>query len=84
MAIFIGIRKTSEDSAAAEYQFERTTYPDEELITGLLRIDKSTGAVTLVRPMPCDDDERSFSRASRKVWLHWQAGEFPEVTCWAA
>ena len=94
MAIYIPLQKVAEDDAMAEYRFAKTDYiPDEEnpgrdreFVTrlGWLRLNKAEGDVIIIRPMP--DDERNFVtvRAIVKIKRHWEAGEFPERTCYAA
>jgi len=46
-------------------------------------LNTSTGESTLVEACPDDDSGGIFQRAARKLFMHWQAGEAPESTCWA-
>jgi hypothetical protein len=76
MGILIEIRKIREDRRAADYEFtlgERA---------GFVRMDKRTGAAILIDVDP--RDAMAFRCAARKLIDHWQKGEFPDRTSWAA
>ena len=79
MALYIMIRKITDNPTSAEYAFG--TGEDR---LGQLKIDKATGNVVLVEPAPGDDEGVLYHRATYKVKKHWAAGELPEVTCWAS
>jgi hypothetical protein len=80
MAIYIEIRKVSEDDASAEYVFRL-----EGRGEGRLRLIKSTGEVELLETLAGDSAERGFfDRAAHKLQSHWRNGELPEATCWAS
>jgi hypothetical protein len=79
MALYIMIRKITDNPTSAEYVFG--TGEDR---LGQLKIDKATGNVVLVEPAPGDNECALYHRATYKVKKHWAAGELPEVTCWAS
>jgi hypothetical protein len=79
MALYIMIRKITENLTSAEYTFG---IGDDRL--GQLKIDKATGNVVLVEPAPGDDESALYHRATYKIKKHWTTGELPEVTCWAS
>lgn len=79
MAFYIALRKLSENDVLAVYSFGVT---DDKI--GRIQIDKTSGQVSLIEPAPDDQSERLFSRAARKLWLHWERGEYPSATCWAS
>jgi hypothetical protein len=81
MAIYIGIKKVRGDDNFAEYEFSRSELPNTR---GLLKIEKSTGKITLIEGMIGDSENRAFLRASRKISLAWQEGKYPDRTCWAS
>jgi hypothetical protein len=76
MGIHIAIWKLREDGRAADYEFRLDGRP------GFLRVDKKTGTVLLIDVDP--RDEMAFRCAARKLTDHWQRGEFPDRTSWAA
>jgi len=76
MRITITIRKIHEDGRAADYEFRL------DRRAGILRLDKRTGAVLLIDVDP--RDAMAFRCAARKLIDHWQKGEIPERTSWAA
>jgi hypothetical protein len=79
MALYIMIRKITDNPTSAEYAFG--TGEDR---LGQLKIDKATGDVVLVEPAPGDDEGALYQRAMYKVKKHWATGELPDVTCWAS
>ena len=79
MALYIMIRKITDNPTSAEYAFG--TYEDR---LGQLKLDKATGKVVLIEPAPGDDKGALYHRAMYKIKTHWAAGELPEVTCWAS
>jgi hypothetical protein len=79
MALYIMIRKIIENPTSVEY-----TLGTCEDRLGQLKLDKVTGSVVLVEPVPGDDEGALYHRATYKIKKHWAAGEFPEVTCWAS
>jgi hypothetical protein len=87
----IDIRKLSESPSAAEYSFAAS----EASSPGILRIDKISGTVTLVRPISGGqiggselgewrEPARYFERAARRVELAWKAGLLPDALTWAS
>ena len=79
MALYIMIRKIADNPTSAEYAFG--TGEDQ---LGQFKIDKTTGKVVLVEPAPDDNEGAVYHRATYKIKKHWEAGELPEVTCWAS
>lgn len=52
---------------------------------GVVRFDKSSGVAVLKSPSADEDDHSTkFHRVAFKLKKHWQAGELPERTSWAA
>jgi len=80
MAVYIPIRKVSEDDESVEYRFG----DDTGRRWGRLRVDKRSGKVVVVEPAPGDEKEFLSGRAARRVFLHWEEGVFPDKTCWAS
>jgi dTDP-glucose pyrophosphorylase len=79
MVIIVLMRKVTEDSSVAIYEFG----PNEER-TGRIQVDKATGKVVVLAEVP-DDKKSAYSLcAVRKLTKHCQRGEFPERTCWAS
>jgi len=89
----IGIEKVGETSEAAEYTFVSDVYePDparkgRSMVVGqnrgILRILKATGEVSLLQPMPEDEGDKRYLRASAKLRQHWTVGEYPDRTMFA-
>ena len=79
MAIYLSIVKVGEDATSAEYSFSRA-----EGAGGRVRIDKATGTVTLVAPLPGDEDGLMYGRTAYKLHKLWSQGPLPERTSWAS
>jgi hypothetical protein len=79
VAVYISIRKINDSETDADYTFSLV-----DRTSGSLRINKATGDVKLLEPLPGDNEERLFARAAHKVRQHWSKGEFPESTSWAS
>ncbi|HEY7494305.1 MAG TPA: hypothetical protein VIH59_24790 [Candidatus Tectomicrobia bacterium] len=81
MALYIMIRKITDNPTSVEY-----TFGTGEGRPGQLKIDQGTGNVVLVEPAPDDDKGVLYQRATYHIQgkKHWAAGELPEVTCWAS
>jgi hypothetical protein len=90
----IPIGKQAEAESHCDYVFSSALFePDldnpgrhkvEKHHHGILRIHKSTGDIEVIQPMPGDDGERRAQRAARIIYRHWQKGEYPEHTIYAA
>ena len=90
----IPITKKDENERHCDYLFTATWHaPDPEHSgrsksvgheRGVLRIVKATGEISIVEQMPGDDGERRAQRAARIVYRHWQKGEYPQNTIYAA
>jgi hypothetical protein len=87
----IDIKKLSETAQFAEYSFSAS----EAETSGILRIDKTSGRITLVRPIAGGrigdrtmgqwrEPERYFQLAARKVAVAWEGGALPDSLTWAS
>lgn len=73
------IRKIEERQRTILYSFR----PEGEG-EGVLLLHKETGKIVEVQPVPHPRAPRLFRRAARRVYQHWQRGEFPAETYWGA
>jgi hypothetical protein len=90
----IPISKKDENKRHCDYLFTATLHasdpehPGKSKIVGqergILRIVKATGDISIIEQMPGDDGERRAQRAARIVYRHWQKGEYPQNTIYAA
>jgi hypothetical protein len=81
MAVYIQIRKLFETELEAVYEFLPNV---DETRIGKLVIEKQNGEGKELEPCPGDERKFSYARAARKVFLHYQKGEYPDLTCWAS
>jgi hypothetical protein len=79
MAFYIKLRKPCDDANAAKYCFES----DYENF-GSLAIDKLSGQVTLLEPLPGDDKTLFFLRAAARIRKEWKDGRLPSEVEWAS
>jgi hypothetical protein len=79
MAFYIKIKKIEESATSATFQFEAT-----EKGMGVFQIQKESGDIVLISPMPGDDRKIYFNRAGAKILKEWQSGVLPDVTEWAS
>ena len=79
MAVYVEIRRDRETQNGFVYR-----YLASDGSVGRLEIDKSNGVSQPIQIAPGDKDERFYELAARKLFKHYQAGEFPEETCWAS
>ena len=89
----IGITLDSKTKTHADYAFESMAWDKDPRFRsrsmivgttrGLMRLDRETGDITLLSPMPEDQGDTRFQRAARVVRRHWEAGELPEATQFA-
>lgn len=79
MAFYLLIDKMSEDDLVAIYRFT-----GDGGRTGSFQIDKESGDVSLVEPMPGDEQGRSFNRAAVKIMREWKQGNLPVRAEWAS
>ena len=78
--MYILIHRIAETADVAEYKYGLT-----EDAVGTLRIEKSSGEVSLVEAAPGDEGGRAYQRAARKLKTHWTASkDLPERTSWAS
>ncbi|MGQ0503958.1 MAG: hypothetical protein ACT4TC_01410 [Myxococcaceae bacterium] len=66
------LTKDREDDASVRYRFG-----PGDTAPGLLQLDKATGDVHVLTPVPGDTDEQLFFEAAMKVRDYWRAGQFP-------
>ena len=79
MAILIEIVKVSETDREAIYEFGFVGSRH-----GKLGVDKVTGEVVELDPVPSKNPAFFFSRAKLALEKHYQKGEFPERTDYRA
>ena len=79
MAIYVAIRKVSENDVQAVYEFG----PDEKRV-GQIRVVKASGEIDVLSEVPGDEKPVFSPCAKRKLLLHWRSSEFPDKTCWAS
>jgi hypothetical protein len=79
MAFYVRINKIAENEAVASYRFEGDLHR-----TGSFDINKQTGEISLVEPMPGDEKGHAFSRAAAKIMKEWKQGSLPETAEWAS
>jgi hypothetical protein len=79
MAVYVEIRRDRETEIGFLY-----LYVASDGSVGVLEIDRSHGTSRPVEIASGDRDGRTFMLAARKLFKHFQAGEFPEGTCWAS
>lgn len=81
MAILIDITRIAETDSHADFRFTVSEASED----GVLRIDKATGEVALIRPMQGPETAAvHFHRAAHKIKQHWKGGSLPEVATWAS
>jgi len=78
MAICVLLRKESETERDAIYFFG----PDEGRF-GKWMIDKRSGEIELLEPIPGDRTTFYSSRAASRLEQHFKKGEFPDETMYA-
>jgi hypothetical protein len=86
----IGIILDKQTAEHADYFFESHVWDKDPRFKsrtmrvgtnrGLMRLDKESGEIELLQPMPEDHDNNRFNRASTKLKKHWDAGEIPKAT----
>jgi len=91
---YIQVLKFAEDELYADYFFCSDVWVPDEMKKGInrhhqtnfgrLTIDKLTGEIIVVCPMPDDLDGKRASRAIRVIKKHWQDGHLPAATRWAS
>ena len=86
----IGIIKDKETEDFVDYFFfsdvwdKDPRFANRRMIVGqnrgLLRLEKESGSIELLAPMPEDRDARRFRKAALSLAKHWNKGEFPDAT----
>ena len=79
MAFYLIIDKISEDDLVARYRF---TCDGGRI--GSFQIDKESGEVSLLEPMPGDERGHAFNRAAVKIMREWKQGNLPARSEWAS
>jgi hypothetical protein len=79
MAVYVEIRKETETTTGFIYR-----YVAFDGSVGRLEIDKCDGITRPISIAIGDVSGRSYALAARKLLKHFQAGEFPDETCWAS
>lgn len=79
LASYIRIVKLEENDSSALYSFS----PDD-ILTGKVAIDKSTGEVTLVENVVAPSAERMFLSTATRLRKVWREGNLPDVTAFAS
>jgi hypothetical protein len=79
MAVYVEIRRDRESEKGFLYQ-----YVAADGSVGVLELDKSDGSSRPISLASGDQNGRTYMLAARKLFKHFQAGEFPEKTCWAS
>jgi hypothetical protein len=86
----VAIQKLRETDVEAEYAFMvkqgrgGLALPAPRGQPGRVSVMKQSGEVKLLAPCPDDDGDLIFSRAVAVLTRHWRAGEYPDITGWAA
>ena len=79
MAVYVEIRKERETESGFVYR-----YVASDGSVGLLEVVKADGSSRPIEIASGDREERFYALAARKLLKHFQAGEFPDETCWAS
>lgn len=79
MAYWIKIEKTNEGGDEVIYRFT-----SDGGNSGVFEINKESGEFSLLEPMPGDDEQNIYRRASIKILREWKSGSLPDVTEWAS
>lgn len=79
MATYVLLLKDIENDNSVVYKFG---FHEEQL--GKILLDKATGTVKEIEPLPTDNSDLLFPRAAVKIRQHWREGKFPEKSCWAS
>jgi len=78
MAMYIEMDKVEDTDGYVIYAFGR----DPQL--GLIRLNKKTETVHILKECPLDTSGRWSERATVKLVLLWRSGALPETTQWAS
>jgi hypothetical protein len=79
MAIYVEIRKDAQTERGFIYR-----YIASDGTIGRLEVDSFDGSTRSLEIASGDSDEHFYNLAARKLFKHFQAGEFPDETCWAS
>jgi len=79
MAVYVEIKKDRTTESGFVYR-----YVASDGSVGRLEIDRSNGSSRPIQIATGDTEERFYALAARKLFKHYQAGEFPDETCWAS
>lgn len=79
MAFYVRITKTEDSERSAKYQFT-----SDGTHTGLLQIDKQSGDIQILEPLPGDEAGALAARAAARLRIEWRRGKLPDMTEWAS
>lgn len=79
MAVYISLEKVSENDDCVVYK-----YSNDAVNYGHLQLNKATGIIQEIVSYPNDSEKFVFMRASRKIYLCYKKGSYPDRTCWAS
>lgn len=79
MAYYLRITKMEDGERAAKYAFT-----SDGAHMGCLLIDKQTGDITILEPLPEDGSGALAARASARLRKEWRSGHLPDLTEWAS
>jgi hypothetical protein len=78
MAFYIEMDKVADTNEYVEYTFGR----DQEV--GLIRLNKNSEAISVVKECPLDTNGKWSQRAAIKLIRLWRDRELPDKTQWAS
>ena len=79
---YIELNKREETELSVTYEFFSRFGNHED--TGILEVNKKTGAYKVLKELPGDVNNKLEEYACRAILKHWQKGEYPDKTCWAS
>ncbi len=79
MAVYVKIRKERETKDGFVY-----LYVVDDGSVGRFEIDRANGSTRPIEIATGDPNAHFYALAAHKLLKHYQAGEFPDKTCWAS
>lgn len=79
MAFYVRITKTEDGGRYAKYRFT-----SDGTAVGCLLIDKQTGDIKILDPVPGDESGALAARAAVRLRKEWRSGHLPDLTEWAS
>lgn len=77
---YVKLNKQSETGRKVVY----TYFTFDEKCHGSVSVNKLTGEVSPIKLAVGDEDRLLYQLAARKLFKHFQAGEFPDITSWVS